>query len=715
MKLDSVVKLNDTTVRSYMNRRIFVLSSIFFFTGASLQAASSLSERLLSADDRSRQSALEEVSQLDGAGRQSEVQALNRALKGGDVDVRERALQALAKFGEDAKIAIPSLQKCLGDDYPVIRQRAVEALRSVGPAAIPALTSALQSENSEVRGNAALALSGMAEKNKEEIAPALVKALRNHDAGVRQKATDGLEVVGKSAIPSILPLLTSESSADRLAAVQALARIPTTDVSVSEQLTALWEKEDSPLRTAVSRALTKEGASAVSPLTHAMESSQPEVRRLAAETLGDIGRAASGAVSALITALKDSDSHVRLSAATALGKMGSEAASAVPALREATKDENATVAQRASEALTNVTATHVNAVAKKKNLLEGALVIPMTGDAPVPKTAKKNIPKAGKTVRRSVEPSGPAPEEKPRILSATPARIATWIQQLTSSTTPEAQTAQTNLVGAGKRAVPDLVKTLRNSDKVDRAMVLTTLGDIGMDAKPAWLAVLEFVSDFSEDLRRASAQALVKIDPPQAIDTFTTLLQGADPTPKPAVVEALGLMPNAATNTPLIVEQLKSKDPALREAAAAALTSIGTPEALKTVTEFREKEKSTLSSGLVRDLGKDLSHVNFTAVDALVKVGKPAVPALQAALSDHNPITRQGATLALKKLGPAAAPATDALISALGDSEMEVRHGAADALEAIGTPASTSPLAFFRLKSKVTDPWDSLMRKFGFK
>ena len=69
------------------------------------------------------------------------------------------------------------------------------------------------------------------------------------------------------------------------------------------------------------------------------------MRRNAAHSLGDIGKASKPAVSALGKALKDKDPQVRQAAAYALGRIGDPAAK--PLLEAAKKDTNEDVKRAA--------------------------------------------------------------------------------------------------------------------------------------------------------------------------------------------------------------------------------------------------------------------------------------------------------------------------------------------------------------------------------
>src|SRR6185437_14322785 len=112
--------------------------------------------------------------------------------------------------------------------------------------------------------------------------------------------------------------------------------------------------------------------------------------------------------------------------------------------------------------------------------------------------------------------------------------------------------------------------------------------------------------------------ALIKIDPATAQPTLAVMLQGTDPTPKPAAAEALGTLgADGTAAVPVLEEQLKSSDSDLRDAAAGALTQIGTPESMKAVEDYQAKETVRTAVSLIRDLAKDSNQVNYRAATAL--------------------------------------------------------------------------------------------------
>ena len=82
-----------------------------------------------------------------------------------------------------------------------------------------------------------------------------------------------------------------------------------------------------------------------------------QVRREAAESLGDSGRTDKPIIAALTTALKDPDSRVRRSAADALGNIGEKARAAIPELVEVFDDIDPSVVAAAARATRSTTST----------------------------------------------------------------------------------------------------------------------------------------------------------------------------------------------------------------------------------------------------------------------------------------------------------------------------------------------------------------------
>jgi HEAT repeat protein len=137
------------------------------------------------------------------------------------------------------------------------------------------------------------------------------------------------------------------------------------------------------------------------------------------------------------------------------------------------------------------------------------------------------------------------------------------------------------------------------------------------------------------------------------------------------------------------IGDLRGGNPAVRRHAASALAAYG-PEAKAAVTPLIE----------VLDDGN--SDVNGTVVNALVRIGVGAQPALVKALHHDAPRVRTGAWAALTNMGAAAKPVLPDLLAILGDpkEELAARQASARAIAAMGaTGAEAVPSLLAQLSS----------------
>lgn len=139
---------------------------------------------------------------------------------------REQMAAYPSKLGPEAHAAIPGLVHALGMIGSNTNQWAMRALAHIGQPAIPALSAALQSENTRWRiGHGALeALIAMG----VPAIPAITSTLANKDASLQQTAASALGRFGpaaKEALPALRQALQSSSEDLRAAAALAIARI----------------------------------------------------------------------------------------------------------------------------------------------------------------------------------------------------------------------------------------------------------------------------------------------------------------------------------------------------------------------------------------------------------------------------------------------------------------------------------------------------------
>jgi HEAT repeat protein len=362
------------------------------------------------------------------------------------------------------------------------------------------------------------------------------------------------------------------------------------------------------------------GPGAVPAIVPLLKDPSVDIRKTAAEVLGDIGPDAKAAVGALNEALADSDPDVRLKITTALGKIepgraGRQAAELIAGL----KDKDPKVRRNAAESL-----------------------------------GKLGRPEAG-------------------VVDA----LAGALQDKDFSVQLAVVSALEKL---GPAAVPVLQKALQHRDKFVRQNAITALGNMSAGAAPALPAVRAALQDSELDVRMAAGEALTKLDPATPLDALVTelskQLEGKDEQDCQKALTALGkLGPSAKASVPTLIKVVKSGTPPQRKEAVEALGKIG-PAARDAVPALIDalKDKETdkkLSADSALPFLRAFATFRAAAADALGQIGpdaRSAVPALLEVIKETKPkaggvIVLENATLyeaateAVKKIDPMAASA----------------------------------------------------------
>ena len=175
----------------------------------------------------------------------------------------------------------------------------------------------------------------------------LIESLSDDDAGVRERAVQGL---GRNQVPDaagpLAEALRDTEAGVRAEAAWALGRLR--DPTAVAALGVALDDPEPRVRAQVVEALGRiRHTAAVSPLVAALADSEPHIRREAAEALGKIRDA--GAVDGLVAALTDSDPSVARHAAEALGQIRD--AAAVAGLVAALGHQDSHVVEASAEAL----------------------------------------------------------------------------------------------------------------------------------------------------------------------------------------------------------------------------------------------------------------------------------------------------------------------------------------------------------------------------
>lgn len=258
------------------------------------------------------------------------IPALIQGMADSDISVRMTAQDIFFSIGPEA---VPALIQALQHESELVRQSAVEVLKRFGAGTngvVPALGQALQDKHYMVRSAAILALSEM---NLTEVAiSALVEALQSENEEVRQDAAKYLGqyywTEAKQVVPILVEALKDENHNVAREAAYSLGKIRP---EASEAVPALIE--------AMLRGYTNEAHG------------QVDIDYELVGVLRDIAGSAEVAVPVLVEALRDEDEKMREEAARALSKIGPEAKEAVPALIQALYDKDGTVFWHAAEAL----------------------------------------------------------------------------------------------------------------------------------------------------------------------------------------------------------------------------------------------------------------------------------------------------------------------------------------------------------------------------
>jgi len=151
-------------------------------------------------------------------------------------------------------------------------------------------------------------------------------------------------------------------------------------------------------------------------------------------------------------------------------------------------------------------------------------------------------------------------------------------------------------------------------------------------------------------------------------------LQHKDPTVQYEAAEALGEIGDERAVEPLLAALKNDETSGVRWKAVEALSKLGTPAV----------------AGLIGALQHDDDDVRWKAAIGLGEIGDPnAIPSLVNLLCDDDRYVRSRAAYALSMMGE---PAVDPLICALREGDGNLRWGAAIALGKIQNPRAIEPL-----------------------
>lgn len=276
-------------------------------------------ERLLrSLEHSSRDVRLSAARQLGDAGTKRAIPALINLLRDEDWRVREAAASALGKLKATASVVALLEVIQFGRSGPFSGGNTtafMQAIREIGPAAVPVLIDALSDDDWRMR---LTIINLLGDIGDTDAVPVLVGMLRDAEWRVRWRAADALgRLADATAAPDLLALLHDDMRDVRVSAAWALGKIG--HATAVSGLVRLLHDHEWRVRWAAAEALWHIGPDAVPALVDTLRAPDDYVRRAAIRALAMIGEPA---IPALIVVLADSNWDTRWAAASALQEIG---------------------------------------------------------------------------------------------------------------------------------------------------------------------------------------------------------------------------------------------------------------------------------------------------------------------------------------------------------------------------------------------------------
>jgi HEAT repeat protein len=471
-------------------------------------------------------------------------------------DARVAALLILRRTGPPPATLRPALEKAIRpESSPRLRSAALPLYaRLISPAEAEEIARAEMKGSPAARATSAAVWGAVAVTRPEEAAKALRLMLYDPSTETRVEAAraygylrrEGLDLVDKAladpspeveraALESALALvpaypvqvadilgraLKTVRPAVRKSLIEVLARLAEGRPAVAlPPLARAVKDSDGPTRIAAANgfcALARKNAAAVSPfLRIAARDDRDDVRTAAAACLGDVAAGDPKGASRIAAELAESEQvAVRAAAARALGDVGPEAAAlALPTLLKLIGDSDPQVRSLAERALANGTAPLGRRTADAERALEGALV---HGDVAERRLIVSAAAKAGLWgLLRQAARDGDDSVRLEAVRSAGAAKgpgldiVRAAVDDRAQNVRGEAMRLLAGGVGGGARDVlPTFEAMLRGGDPAARAAAVAGIGELP-DAGDAGIRLLgEAMSQRSEALRAAAAQAL---------------------------------------------------------------------------------------------------------------------------------------------------------------------------------------------------------------
>lgn len=482
---------------------------------------------------------------------------------------------ALRRMG---KPAVEPVVPLLKHEQPLIRYQAAAVLGGVGSEgaeALPAVFAALEAERGLATGQlyvfeelaaAALNLGGDAQK----VAAVVAELLTLEDDAVRARAAAMLARIGRTAapaVPKLAELLNDKSRDVQLAAAEALAAVGPAAKDAIPDLAKKVEDKDPDLALAATRTLQMLGpvaAPAVPTLAKAIQSDDRSRCIEAAQALAAIGPAAADAVPTLAKQLGDARLRTdeRLALLQAVAGIGKLAKGAIPPVAALLGDKDSAIRVAAAETLGKVGSMDPDAVKKLSGTLTDSHgVVRIAGlKALAGVGGKASVPDIKRLQDSTTDPT--------MKVRAAAALVALGAEE-----------------DANLAVVMAALKDRTPAGKAARLTAIEAVDVIGPKAKPAIPELVVALKDKTpvarkdgEQMRARAARALGRLGAREAIPPLTEMLRDPDRGARRAAADALGMIGPDAVVAAARLRDLARNDPAVADAAQAALDRIEPPK-----------------------------------------------------------------------------------------------------------------------------------------
>lgn len=601
---------------------------------------------------------------------------------------REAAALALLKAGPKGEAllkekGLPALREGLTDPTPAVREHTAYTVGQLGPISKP-------------------------------LAADVQKLCTDPDAKVRGAAFDALRVTGVADPLALTKLLTHKDDETARLAGELVGTLPELPKSAVEPLTAALKSSNPNVRRAAADALAELGpdaAPAVSELIAILKEiykdrdpQKPRTEESALEIAAwnALGRIGTAAVAPTAKLLEESNSLLQYYTLRALGDMGPAAKPAVGAVKKMLQDRFADNALEAACALLRIGDSKDEALALLKRGLDSdargvaAMAVQVVGRAgpgaeslvPAALAKLSNPDPFARSAALDLVVARPAVEQEK--LAAEVGKLATDEERAIRL---QAARVLVRLRKAASPAAAALVKALPDEkDNGVRDQFVAALLAMSDGAKPALPGLLPLIADrdLSLPMRLDTISALVSIDPGSAevASALVKATQDGDAAIRAAAAMALGqlnpLPPDALAALLKMAKSDSRNGP--RVSALQALAVAGTRA--KSARPEVEALTNNPQAGLAF-----LAKLALTAIDGDVK---NAAPMVRAGLSDRNPAVRASAAEAVLVIGPTKEE-LPALLNLLKEPGATVRGAAATAIGQIGPAAKDAVPQLIRL------------------